>query len=76
MKDKAESSSKTQSNGKKPGLKAIIQSTLAAAFGVQSSKNREQDFQHGSIWVYIISGIIFTVLFIFAVLMVVRLVLS
>ena len=61
---------------KKPGLKAIIQSTLAAAFGVQSSKNREQDFQHGNLWVYIASGIIFTVIFIFAVLIVVRLALA
>ncbi|MEQ9564443.1 MAG: DUF2970 domain-containing protein, partial [Pseudomonadales bacterium] len=66
----------TESNGKKPGLKAIIQSTLAAAFGVQSSKNREKDFQHGNIWVYIFSGIIFTALFIFAVLMMVRFALS
>lgn len=63
-------------NPKKPGLKAIIQSTLAAAFGVQSSKNREQDFQHGNIWVYIASGIIFTAIFIFTVLMLVRLALS
>lgn len=61
---------------KKPGLKAIIQSTLAAAFGVQSSKNREQDFQHGNLWVYVASGIIFTALFIFAVMLVVRLALS
>jgi uncharacterized membrane protein YidH (DUF202 family) len=63
-------------NDKKPGLKAIIQSTLAAAFGVQSSKNREQDFQHGNIWVYVASGIIFTVIFIFTVLLLVRFALS
>ena len=61
---------------KKPGLKAIIKSTLAAAFGVQSSKNREQDFQHGNLWAYILSGIIFTALFIFSVLVVVRIVLA
>tara|TARA_R110002073_G_scaffold306826_3_gene476206 strand:+ start:191 stop:406 length:216 start_codon:yes stop_codon:yes gene_type:complete len=65
-----------QSGEKKPGLKAIIQSTLAAAFGVQSSKNREQDFQHGNIWVYIFSGILFTVIFIFSVLFLVRLALA
>jgi hypothetical protein len=65
-----------QSNQKKPGLKAIIQSTLAAAFGVQSSKNREEDFQHGNIWVYIFSGILFTAIFILALLLIVRLVLA
>jgi hypothetical protein len=65
-----------QSSKKKPGLKAIIQSTLAAAFGVQSSKNREQDFQHGNIWVYIFSGVLFTLIFIFAVIFIVRLALS
>lgn len=65
-----------QEKSKKPSIKAIIQSTLAAAFGVQSSKNREQDFQHGNIWVYIASGTIFTVLFIFVVLAVVKLALA
>ncbi len=60
----------------KLGLKAIIQSTLAAAFGVQSSKNREQDFQHGNLWVYVASGVIFTILFIFVVMVVVRIALA
>jgi len=68
--------SSNQQQQKKLGLKAIIQSTLAAAFGVQSSKNREQDFQHGNLWVYIASGIIFTGLFIFMVMLTVRLALS
>lgn len=65
-----------ETQSKKIGLKAIIQSTLAAAFGVQSSKNREQDFQHGNFWVYLAAGTIFTILFIFAVLMIVRVVLA
>jgi len=60
----------------KPGFLDIVQSTLAAAFGVQSSKNREQDFNHGNLWVYILSGVIFTVIFIFIVLGVVRLALQ
>ena len=63
-------------DSKKIGLKGIIQSTLAAAFGVQSSKKRQEDFQHGSIWVYLIAGTIFTVIFIFAVLGVVQLALA
>ena len=61
---------------KKPSIWSIVASTLAAAFGVQSSKNRERDFQQGNIWVYIASGIIFTALFVFTVIGVVRLVLS
>ncbi len=52
----------------------IIQSTLAAAIGVQSKKNRERDFQEGSAGTFIAAGIIFTALFIAAVMTVVQLV--
>ena len=38
----------------------IIQSTLAAAIGVQSKKNRERDFQEGNAGTFIAAGIIFT----------------
>ena len=55
------------SSNQKPGVGSIILSTLAAAFGVQSSKNRERDFGKGNFKVYVVSGIIFTVLFILAV---------
>jgi uncharacterized membrane protein YhdT len=58
------------------GLLAVIQSTLAAAFGVQSSANRERDFKQGKASQFIISGIVFTLLFIGVVVMVVRLVLA
>lgn len=61
---------------KKPNLFQIILSTLAAAFGVQSSKNRERDFQHGSIATYIISGVLFTVIFVVVMILVVRFILS
>ncbi len=57
---------------RKQSLLTIVGSTIAAAFGVQSSKNRERDFQQGSIWVYIVSGIVFTLLFILTVTTVVR----
>ena len=60
----------------KPGLWSIVQSTLAAAFGVQSEKNRERDFQHGNIWVFIAAGIIFTTIFVFSVIGIVKLVLA
>ena len=54
----------------------IVQSTLAGAIGVQSNKNRERDFNNGNIWVYIISGIVFTVLFILTITTVVRIAIS
>lgn len=54
----------TQSNKSTPGFWHIVVSTLAAAFGVQSNKNRERDFKHGHIGPYIAAGIIFTVLFV------------
>ena len=52
----------------------ILQSTLAAAFGVQSQRNRAKDFEEGNARWFILAGIIFTVVFIFTVLTVVNLV--
>lgn len=54
----------------------IVTSTLAAAFGVQSSRNRERDFSRGRAMPFIIAGVIFTVLFVLAVMLVVNMVLS
>lgn len=42
----------------------VIASVLAAAFGVQSRKNRERDFQEGSFIYFLIAGLIGTVLFV------------
>lgn len=67
---------KSSASDKKPGPLQVIKSVLAAAFGVQSSKNRERDFNHGSHKVFIITGIVFTLLFILTVVFVVRVVLS
>ncbi|MEH6466826.1 MAG: DUF2970 domain-containing protein [Porticoccus sp.] len=53
----------------------MVFSTLAAFLGVQSNKNRERDFKYGNIYVYIVSGLIFTIIFIFTVVSVVKLVL-
>ena len=52
----------------------IIQSTLAAAIGVQTKQNRERDFHEGNAGTFIAAGIIFTALFIATVLTVVQLV--
>ena len=49
-------------------LGKLIQSMLAGAIGVQSSKKYEEDFNSGSIVPYIIGGIIFTGIFIGSIL--------
>jgi hypothetical protein len=57
-------------------FKRILQSTLAAAFGVQSQKNRINDFEEGNAGWFILAGIIFTVMFVFTVLTVVNVVVA
>ena len=42
----------------------VIRGVLAAAVGIQSNKNREKDFKYGSLSIYIVAGLIFTVLFV------------
>ena len=56
----------------KPGFFDIVGSVISAAFGVQSSKNRVRDFGGGSAAPYIVGGIIFTVVFILAIVAVVK----
>lgn len=51
-------------NSKSPNLVQVVVSVLAAAFGVQSSRNRERDFQHGNAAVFIGVGLAATLLFI------------
>lgn len=48
---------------------------MAAALGVQSSKNRERDFTRGNPIIFILAGFIFTLLFVLTILGVVYLVL-
>jgi uncharacterized BrkB/YihY/UPF0761 family membrane protein len=48
----------------KPSLIDIILSVVASAFGVQSAKNRERDFQQHSVVPYIVVGVVFVLLFI------------
>lgn len=49
---------------------------VAAAFGVQSDKNRQKDFSHSSPWPYIFGGLAFTVVFILILVFVVKAVIS
>ncbi|MCR9260103.1 MAG: DUF2970 domain-containing protein [Pseudomonadaceae bacterium] len=53
----------------------VLGSTLAAAFGVQSSKNRKRDFSKGKPSQFIFMGIGFTVVFVLIMIGVVSLVL-
>ena len=54
----------------------VIGSVFAAGLGVQSSKNRERDFEQGRPSVFIAAGIVFTILFMGGVFTVVQLVLA
>ena len=54
----------------------VVQSTLAAALGVQSSKNRKRDFSQGKPSQFIIAGILFTALFVGLMVLLVNVVLS
>ncbi|MBN8431417.1 MULTISPECIES: DUF2970 domain-containing protein [Microbulbifer] len=65
-----------QDNGQKPSFGQVVLSTLAAAIGVQSDKNRERDFKGGSIKAYVAAGLIFTALFVLTLVLVVKMVLS
>ena len=54
----------------------VISSVFAAGLGVQSSKNRERDFNQGRAGVFIAAGIIFTLGFIGVMMVIVQLVLK
>ncbi|TDJ36586.1 MAG: DUF2970 domain-containing protein [Gammaproteobacteria bacterium] len=54
----------------------VVGSGISAAFGVQSSHNRERDFARGKPWHFIAVGIGLTILFVVMVIVVVNLVLS
>lgn len=68
----------TESESKQQSLNPmqVISSVFAAGLGVQSSKNRERDFNQGNFKVFVISGIIFTLLFIGTVFTIVKMVLA
>lgn len=53
----------------------VIMSVAAAAFGVQSGKNRERDFSSGSPGRYVIVGIVATAVFVLTMFVIVKVVL-
>ncbi|HHO59440.1 MAG TPA: DUF2970 domain-containing protein [Thiotrichales bacterium] len=56
-------------------LFTFMGSLLAGWFGVQTKANRERDFEHGKFHHFIIGGIVFAVLFVLAVIGLVKVVL-
>ncbi len=59
-----------------PNLLQVMWSTLAAFFGVQSSRNRERDFSKGKPAHFIFMGLLMTVAFIVVVMLAVKVALS
>jgi len=74
-KNQTENSQDEQGN-QAPSFFAIMVSTFAAAFGVQSDKNRKRDFQHGSILTFILAGVIFTTMLVLSMVLLVNWVLA
>ena len=58
-----------------PSVFEVIMSVLAAAIGVQNSKNRERDFTRGNPLLFIAAGLIFTIVFVLTIVGIVYLVL-
>lgn len=61
-------------DNKPPTLLQMMHSVLAAAFGVQSGKNRARDFTHGKPSHFVMLGIAFTVIFALTLFGIVKLV--
>ncbi|WP_017479946.1 DUF2970 domain-containing protein [Pseudomonas sp. PAMC 26793] len=64
-----------ESNNKPPTFWQMLHSVMAAAFGVQSGKNRARDFTHGKPSHFVALGILFTVFFALTLFGIVKLVL-
>jgi hypothetical protein len=76
MSDKEQSDNPPSQDKQKLKPMQVVSSVFAAGLGVQRSKNRERDFKQGSFGVFIAAGIIFTLLFIGAVVGIVQMVLK
>lgn len=66
---------KKQTPAQAPTLRQTAASVFAAAFGVQSAKNRQRDFKQGKAAHFIVAGIVFTAAFVLTLVIVVRVVL-
>lgn len=63
------------SDNKPPTFWQVLHSVMAAAFGVQSSKNRTRDFTHGKPGQFLLLGLLFTGVFALTLFAIVKLVL-
>lgn len=63
-------------SAQKPSLLQVVKAVLGAMVGVQSERQRQQDFTASSPLPYIVVGIIFTLLFVAALLLLVSWVLA
>lgn len=64
-----------EQQNKPPTFWQMLHSVLAAAFGVQSGKNRARDFTQGKASHFIAMGVIFTLIFVLLLYGLVQLVL-
>ena len=60
---------------KPPTFWQVLHSVMAAAFGVQSAKNRTRDFSHGKPGQFLLLGLLFTGVFSLTLFGIVKLVL-
>lgn len=60
----------------KPKLTQVIKAVVGAMIGVQSERQRQQDFGSNSPLPYIVVGIVFTLLFVLSLILLVNLVLA
>ena len=63
-------------SAQKPTLLQVVKAVLGAMVGVQSERQRQQDFTASSPLPYIVVGIIFTLLFVAALILLVNWVLA
>ena len=61
-------------DNKPPSFWQMLHSVMAAAFGVQSGKNRARDFTHGKPSHFVVLGILFTAVFALGLFAIVKLV--
>ncbi len=76
MSDQEDNGANTEQDPAKLNPLQVVGSVFAAGLGVQSSKNRERDFKQGRLGVFIVAGVVFTLLFIGSVVLVVQMVLK
>lgn len=62
-------------DNKPPTFWQVLHSVMAAAFGVQSAKNRARDFSHGKPSQFLIMGLLFTGVFALILFAIVKLIL-